>query len=169
MPEIRRAGSADVPAIMEIMTAAHAAMADRSAYITDDAAYVAAHTEENGFILLYETERRPVGFFLVCLPGLGPGNLGRYLNFPEETLLRTAIMDSTAVLPAWQGRGIMGALLRAAVALTEPQYPYLLGTVAPNNIPSRRTFAACGFRVQTRIVKPQGQERLLMGRFPRMK
>ena len=49
---LRMAKSEDVPAIMEIMHQAHAAMADPSAYILDDADYVFHYVNRNGFVLL---------------------------------------------------------------------------------------------------------------------
>lgn len=166
MPEItiRMACAADVPAIMHIMTAAHQAMADPSAYITDDEAYVAAHVRGESFTLLAEADGVPAGFFLVCVPGLADNNLGRYLNFSKQQLLGVAMMDSAAVLPAFQGLGVMGQMFRRAVALAEPRYPYLLGTVAPDNTPSRRNFEKCGFFVLQTIKKPHGLTRLLMGK-----
>lgn len=166
MPEIilRMAALSDVPAILSIMTAAHGAMADPSAYITDDAPYVAAHIQEAGFTLLAEADGTPAGFFLVCVPGLAENNLGHYLGFSKEQLLEVAMMDSAAVLPEFQGLGIMGRMFRRAVELTEPIYPYLLGTVAPDNMPSRRNFEKCGFSVLQTIKKPCGLTRLLMGK-----
>lgn len=155
----------DVPEIMDIMTAAHRAMADPSAYITDEEEYVSAHVDGAGFILLGEVDGTAAGFFLVCLPGLGENNLGHYLDFSREQLLRTAIMDSAAVRPEYQGLGLMGKMFREAVRRTAGRYDYLLGTVAPDNIPSLRNFEKCGFQRLKLVVKPGGQKRLLMGRF----
>lgn len=66
---IRTAAPADVSDIMHIMDSAHRAMADPSAYITDDSAYVSAHIRKNGFTLMAEVDGSPAGFFLVCVPG----------------------------------------------------------------------------------------------------
>ena len=161
---IRMAAPADVPAIMDIMTAAHRAMADPGAYITDDAEYVAAHIRENGFTLVAEADGAPAGFFLVCVPELAENNLGRYLGFSEGQLMEVAMMDSAAVRPEFQGLGIMGRMFHRAVELTAETYPYLLGTVAPENTPSRRNFEKCGFSVLKTVEKPGGLRRLLMGR-----
>ena len=161
---IRMADPADVSDIMDIMTAAHRAMAEPSAYITDDAAYVAAHIREDGFTLMAEVDGVPAGFFLVCVPGFSENNLGYYLDFSETELLKVAMMDSAAVRPEFQGLGIMGRMFRRAVELTEGEYPFLLGTVAPENMPSRRNFENCGFSVLKTVVKPGGLRRLLMGR-----
>ena len=166
MPEIilKTAAFADVPAIMRIMGEAHRAMADPSAYITDDEAYIAAHIRDEGFTLLAETDGVTAGFFLICVPGLSDNNLGCYLGFSRQQLLGVAMMDSAAVLPEFQGLGIMGAMFQKAVELTEPVYPYLLGTVAPENMPSRKNFEKCGFSVLQTIEKPGGLTRLLMGK-----
>lgn len=147
------------------MTEAHEAMADKSAYITDDEDYISAHVSGEGFILLREVDGKAAGFFLVCIPGLKENNLGYYLDFSRQQLLETAIMDSAAVRPAYQGKGLMGQMFREAVRRTK-SFPYLLGTVAPDNYPSLRNFERCGFRRLKLVVKPQGQKRLLMGRLP---
>lgn len=162
---LRQASREDVPVIMEIMTAAHRAMADPDAYITDSQDYVARHVSREGFILLSQVDQRIGGFFLVSIPGDGKDNLGHYLDFTRRQLMETAIMDSAAVRPAYQGMGLMGRMFREAVRRTEPRYTYLLGTVAPDNVPSLRNFEKCGFQEIRRVVKPQGQTRLLMGRF----
>ncbi len=161
---LRLACREDVPKIMEIMDRAHRTMADPDAYITDSQDYVEQHISRQGFILLSQVDKTVIGFFLVCVPGLGENNLGRYLNFTRRQLLETALMDSAAVQPEYQGMGLMGRMFREAVRRTENSYPYLLGTVAPDNTPSLRSFERCGFCRMKQVVKPQGQKRLLMGR-----
>lgn len=162
---LRMATQADIPAVCAIMDAAYEALPDKSLYITDGEDYIAAHVKANGFTLIAEEDGTAVGFFLVCVPGLAENNLGRYLDYGEGTLCQVALMDSAAVLPAYQGRGIMGAMFRRAVELAEQRYPILLGTVSPDNGPSLRNFEKCGFSRLKRVVKPNGYERLLMGKF----
>lgn len=162
---LRQAVPADVPAILHIMAAAYAALADKSLYITDDEAYISAHIAAPSFILLAEEGRIPVGFFLTCVPGLTDNNLGHYLDFSESQLLQVAMMDSAAVLPEYQGRGVMGTLFHAAVDRAGEDYPYLLGTVSPRNGASLHNFEKCGFTLKKQVVKLGGYQRLLMGRF----
>lgn len=162
---LRQAGPADVPAILHIMTAAYEALADKSLYITDDEDYIAAHIAAPSFILLAEEAGVPVGFFLTCVPGMSDNNLGHYLGFSEEQLLQVAMMDSAAVLPEYQRRGVMGAMFRAAADRAGEDYPYLLGTVSPDNKASLHNFEKCGFTLKKRVVKPNGYQRLLMGKF----
>lgn len=161
---LRMAKSEDVPTIMEIMHQAHAAMADPSAYILDDADYVFHYVNRNGFVLLALEHELPVGFFMAAAPGLQENNLGRYLGFSDDALKETLMMDSAAVLPQAQGKGIMGMMFARAVELGQMQYPYLVGTVAPGNFPSIRNFEKNGFTVRKTITKPGGQVRLLMGK-----
>lgn len=161
---LRLAKPEDVPAIMEIMYLAHNAMADKSAYITDEPEYVAHYVSTDGFVLLALEDDTPVGFFMAAASGLQENNLGRYLSFSKEELCETMMMDSAAVLPDAQGRGIMGRMFAKAVELGAAQYPYLVGTVAPENLPSLRNFEKNGFTVRKTITKPGGQVRLLMGR-----
>ena len=162
--EIRLAEDRDVPEIMAVMREAHEAMADPTAYLTDPEDYVRDHVSRRGFILLGEQDGKLAGFFMVSLPGLGAGNLGYYLDFPKKMLLQTAIMDSVAVRPCFQGQGIMVRLLTAAAQRAEGTHPILLGTVAPENQPSRKSFLSCGFTCLLEIEKPGGLRRLLMGR-----
>ena len=161
---IRAARLEDVPAIMEIMHQAHAAMADPSAYILDNADYVSHYVGQDGFVLLALENEVPVGFFMAAAPGLQENNLGRYLGFSDDALEKTLMMDSAAVLPQAQGKGIMGMMFAWAVELGMQQYPYLVGTVAPGNLPSIRNFEKNGFTVRKTITKPGGQVRLLMGK-----
>ena len=69
--QIRLAEDRDVPEIMAVMTEAHEAMADPSAYLTDPEDYVRDHVSRRGFILLGEQDGFIAGFFMVSLPGLG--------------------------------------------------------------------------------------------------
>lgn len=162
---LRMATPDDVPAILAIMNAAYEALPDKSLYITDDEDYIAAHVKDQGFTLIAQEQDNAVGFFLVCVPGLAENNLGRYLDYDEKRLCRVAMMDSAAVLPTYQGRGIMGAMFRRAAEQAGERYPILLGTVSPDNAPSLRNFEKCGFSPLKRVMKPGGYTRLLMGRF----
>lgn len=159
------ATEADARRIMFIMEEAHRNMKDPDAYITDDLPYILDHIRDHGFTLVAEAAGEIVGFFLVCIPGLEHNNLGYELGFSEKQLMQVALMDSAAVLPEYQGKGIMGQLFRRAVELTEQDYPYLLGTVAPDNTPSRRNFEKNGFSCLKVIEKYGGKVRCLMGRF----
>lgn len=165
--QIRTATLADGESILKIMEAAHGAMENPSAYITDDLAYIREHITTRGFGLMAEVDGYPAGFFVVATPGLDKNNLGYHLNFSEKQLKQTALMDTAAVLPAYQGMGIMGMMFARAVEQAAQSYPYLLGTVHPENTPSRRNFEKQGFTIQKELVKPNGSQRLLMGRFLR--
>lgn len=161
---IRRARPEEVPVIMEIMTRSHRAMDNPSAYITDDMPYVARHIRDQGFILLALMDEAPAGFLMVDFPPAGPENPGAALGLSPAAQAAVAAMDSAAVLPEYQGRGLMKQLLQTAVALTEADHPYLLGTVAPDNAPSRQSFAACGFIPLKTMRKRGSLTRLLMGK-----
>lgn len=162
---IRLAVMEDARRIYHIMVTAQEAIWDKNAYVIGDMEYITSHIEDNGFTLVAEADGLIVGFFLVDIPGLDEDNLGYDLGFNEEQLLDTAIMESSAVLPDYQGRGIMGALFRKAVEMTEGEYTYLLGTVQPDNQPSRRNFEKCGFQCLMIKEKYGGRLRCIMGRF----
>lgn len=163
--KIRPAVPEDGATIIEIMTIAHEAMEDKDAYITDDLPYIEKHLGDEGFGLIAEVDGVPAGFFVVCIPQKTGDNLGYHLDFTEEQLMKTAIMDTAAVLPEFQCMGLMGRMFSTAVEMAEGTYPYLLGTVHPDNTPSRRNFEKNGFTPMKTIVKPSGTLRLLMGRF----
>lgn len=162
MSEIKVAARADVPAIMEIMHAAHAAMTDPTAYIIDSEDYVTHYIQRDGFILLAMEQGQTVGFFMAAAPGISDHNLGYYLDYNNDQLRQTLMMDSSAVLPQHQGRGIMSMLFAEAVSTGKEKYRYLLGTVAPDNTPSLRCFQKNGFTAVKSITKPTGHKRLLM-------
>ena len=162
---IRLAVMDDAERIYRIMVTAQEAIWDKNAYVIGDMDYITRHISDNGFTLVAEEEGHILGFFLVDIPGLCEDNLGYDLGFTREQLLDTAIMESAAVLPEYQGRGIMGALFHRAVELTEGEYTYLLGTVQPDNYPSRRNFEKCGFTCLEIKEKYGGKLRCIMGRF----
>ena len=163
--KIRFAVMDDAETIYGIMVTAQETIWDKNAYVIGDMEYITSHIAEKGFTLVAEEDGTICGFFLVDLPGLSEDNLGYDLGFTQEQLLDTAIMESAAVLPAYRGKGIMGALFRKAVELTEGEYTYLLGTVQPDNYPSRRNFEKCGFRCLEIKEKYGGKLRCIMGRF----
>lgn len=163
--ELRIAKMSDAEAVYNIMVIGHETIWDKNAYVIGDMEYITSHIEDNGFILVAEEDDKIVGFLMVDIPGLHEDNLGYDLGFTEEQLLDTAIMESSAVLPEYQGKGIMGAMFRRAVEMTEGEYTFLLGTVQPDNLPSRRNFEKCGFQCLMIKEKYGGRLRCIMGRF----
>ena len=160
---LRLANQTDVPEIMEIMSAAHSAMVDPSDYITDPEDYVRVHVSEKGFIVLGMDGEEIAGFFMAVLPAYVRENTGYELDFSEEILCRTAILDSVAVRPAAQGQGLMGMLLQEALRRLAGEADFFVATVSPNNAASLHNFEKCGFHPLKEIRKPGGQIRYLMG------
>ena len=162
---IRKAHMSDAETVYQIMVDAQKHIWDKNAYSIGDMEYVVYHIRDNGFTLVAEDGENIVGFLMVDIPGLGEDNLGYDLDFTEQQLMDTAIMESAAVLPEYQGRGIMGAMFKQAVEMTEREYTYLLGTVHPDNTPSRRNFEKLGFHCLLIKEKYGGKLRCVMGRF----
>jgi len=162
--KIRNATKADAERIYEIMYTAHAAMADKSAYITDSLEFIKAHIDRDGFTIVTEEDDQIVAFLEVCVPGLAKNNLGYFLDLSDEELMQVALMDSSAVLPEYQGRGIMFEMFRLAVERAERDYPLLIGTVAPDNWPSRRNFEKLGFTCLRILDVHEGKTRCLMAK-----
>ena len=163
--ELRIATIADAEAVYNIMVEAHENIWDKDAYSIGDIQYVIYHIRDNGFTLVAEEQGEIVGFLSVNIPGLGEDNLGYDLDFTEEQLVDTAIMESAAVRPGHQGKGIMGAMFKKAVEMTEGEYSYLIGTVHPDNWPSRHNFEKLGFKCLLIKEKYGGKLRCIMGRF----
>ena len=160
---IKLAEQKDVPAVREIMAAARGAMARPEDYITDPEDYVRAHVSEKGFLILGLADGVTAGFFMVVKPEFVLENTGYELDFPPEVLAVTAILDSVAVHPDFQGHGLMERMLQAALERLS-DCRYFVATVAPDNLVSLHNFEKCGFRPLKLIHKPGGQERYLMGK-----
>ena len=103
----------DAETVYQIMVDAQKHIWDKNAYSIGDMEYVVYHIRDNGFTLVAEDGDNIVGFLMVDIPGLGEDNLGYDLDFTEQQLMDTAIMESAAVLPEYQGRGYGQRLFNA--------------------------------------------------------
>ncbi len=94
---------------------------------------------------------------------ISPRNLGWYLNYSEECLLRTVTYDTTFVDPAFRGYGLQRLSFRfkdaEAVSLGGKE---ALATVAPHNDASMHNLIAAGFTAVTRRILYGGRERWIM-------
>ena len=147
---IRPARREEVPAIMEVMHAAMAAMRHQEWFLPDDEAYIRTHIDDaGGFCLVAEApDGGLAAYFTVKYAGLAADALGRQLGFDEEALLHTAQMDSCCVAPRYQGHHLEGLLLLAAEArLRGTPYRHFVGTVHPDNAASLYTALHRGYRI----------------------
>lgn len=144
---IRKAQAADLPGLLTVMEAAKAGPAGW--FVPDGQAYLAAHLEKDGFILLAEApDKAAAGFFMAHFPGLSEKNLGRDAGLCEAELAKAAHMDSAAVLPAYRGHKLQARLVAAGEReLAALGYRHLLCTVHPDNAYSLNNLTGLGYAV----------------------
>ena len=56
---------------------------------------------------------------------------------------------SIVIAPEWRGKGLGGKIIREGIALFRSEHPEIYTIIAfikPDNIPSRKVFAGCGFQ-----------------------
>lgn len=104
----------------------------------------------DGILYLCRHEESGVlaGTFTLAFPDTGEDNLGRDAGLDPSELPLVAHMDIAAVLKEYRGYGIQKMLMeeaeKDAIALG---YRYLMCTIHPGNIPSKRSALSLGYRV----------------------
>ena len=158
---IVKADKKDIQKIKCIMDAGFASVQDKTWYVTDDVAFLERHIEAEGYILNYMSDETIAGFLIVRYPGMAEDNLGRYLDNVELT--RVTHMESASVLPEFRGQKIQKKLLQRAEELErERGTKYLMCTVHPDNIYSRRNLEQLGYFCLTETEKYGGLKRKIM-------
>lgn len=142
-----------------------AAMAHREWFAVDGETYIRDQLRaRRGMVrMALERETREVAGVLIALfPGGDAENLGCDLGLPEAELPRVAHIDVVVVMPRFRGHGLQRILtLHVAEELAAAGYRYLMSTVHPDNLPSRRSMERCGFRCVRQTVKYGGLPRLI--------
>lgn len=162
--KIRRAVYQDIHQIAELMDQAKEGMKHPEWFVSDDAAWIEAHVEKQGFIMAAETEDRKIAaFFIVAFPEADEKNLGHEILLADQELLLVAHMDSVAVSPKYRGNHLQGQLLEAAEKELEG-YPhkYLLCTVHPDNHASLHTMLRYGYVIVATKEKYHGRLRHIL-------
>ena len=151
-PKIRLAGEGDVPRIRELMDLSVQNLTVREWFVDDDEDEIRKLISEEGYTLLYEEtdpqgEKVTAGYLQIKHPLLTDKNLGRYLHFTDEELIRTGHIESVSVDPVYRGYHIFGILLKEALVLEKEIYhmQHSMSTVHPDNIYSRRNLESAGF------------------------
>lgn len=158
---IRRAKMEDVRDLVRMMEEAAEAVTDWDWFVADDADMIEAHIEKEGVILIACVDGKKAGFFIVRFPGTAEDNLGKDIGISD--LEKVAHMESTAVLPAYRGRGVMAKLLLAAEEeAVREGFRFLCATVHPDNIKSLHNFEKAGFQIKKRMKKYGGKERYIV-------
>ncbi len=87
------------------------------------------------------------GVFTVVFPGSGEENLGRDIGLSDEELEKVAHMDTIAILPKYRGNGLQHRMMQTAEEELKSQgYKYLMCTVHPENIYSKKNAVKQGYR-----------------------
>jgi ribosomal protein S18 acetylase RimI-like enzyme len=161
--KVRLATADDVMAIHQVMVKAAGALCECALFFVDDEAFIRQHLAARGFILVALRKIEIVGFIMVRVPGADQDNLGRELGLAKADLSRVAHLESVAVLPIYQGKGL-GRLLvtRAEERLAQDGFRYLMCTVAPGNLPSLHNFQALDYRIVATRPKYGGLQRHIM-------
>ena len=164
---IRLAGPEDAVKVHDIMAKAYESLSDKSFFICDDLPYVEniINNPQEGFALLCMADDKPAGTLLVRFPGFREDNLGRDLSLEEDKLMSVVHMESAAVLPEFRGNGIQKKLLfyvKDYLAEHFPDIRYIAATVAPLNMPSRKSFKAAGFKEMLTKEKYNGHMRIIL-------
>lgn len=147
MNHIQYASIEDAEEIMSVMASGLASAKNKDWYVADDLEFVKQHIEKEGYTLKYVENGEIAGFLIVRHPGMGEDNLGSYLeNVTPEKLEKVTHMESAAVLPKYQGRGIQHKLMTKAEEIErERGTVYLMGTVHPDNIYSLGNLERLGY------------------------
>lgn len=165
--KISRAGYEDIGDILEIEKLAFEKLADKSWYVTDDITFMERHIEKEGFILKAAWEGRTAAFLAVRFPRTAEDSLFPYARdrygIPQTERCLCAHMESVAVHPDFYGCRLLDKLLQAAVEEAAAHYhmKYMMATVHPENLFSRRGFESNGFTPIAEAVKYGGLNRLI--------
>ncbi len=149
MIKFRLATLKDAEEIHKLLWSVYDQLPDKSTFVPDSLEYVEEHIEKRGFILIgYDTEKDNaiVCYFLVHYPDLDPDNMGRDIHLEKEELHKVVHMDSCVVDPAYRGQRLQQTLFALAEEYADKsKYTYLMGTAAPNNYASCRSFEKSGY------------------------
>lgn len=164
MEQIIHAIQSDIEEIEYIMRTAWDTTENKDWYVTDDSTFLERHIEEEGYILKYTSGEAIAGFLVVRHPGLAEDNLGRYLpDWTEKKSEQVAHMESAAVLPEFRGQKIQQKLLLSAEEQERKSgINYLMATVHPDNLYSRRNLEQLGYMEVTEVEKYGGLRRKIL-------
>lgn len=146
--QIEQMNENEVPQVMALMKEVYEQMDDKTWFFMDEELVLRKYMVEEGFCLKAVVENELAGVFISCYPGISEDNLGTYMRFGEEDLLKTAHMEIAMVRSGYRGLGIQKKLMeQGEEVLKEKGYKYLMGTAHPENVYSVSNFEKLGYRV----------------------
>lgn len=162
---IEQAEEVEAEAVAALIRSVWERMEHRDWFVPDDINFVnEILTSGRGFILkAIEAETgKTAGVMDILMPGAGGENLGHDAGFSADKLLKTAHIDSVAILPEYRGRHLQAFLMEDAERRLEAGYQYMMCTVHPDNCFSRDNMIRQGFRFICRKEKYGGRVRDIM-------
>lgn len=161
---IRRADLADLDSIMAIMETAVQTANQADWFVADNRDFVKRHLRQEGFVLLADNQnQQTAGFLIVRFPGLAMDNLGLEFDDSKDRLLKTAHIETVAVLPDFRGNGLQVRLVQAAeTLLSQTPYCYFMATVHPDNHYSLNSMIRQGYRILSTTTKYGGLDRHIL-------
>lgn len=103
------------------------------------------------------------GVLAVCFPGASKENLGNDAGLSKEQRMKTAHIESAAILPSFRGYGLQYRMMQMAEEeVRKKGYQYLCCTVHPENKFSRDNMQKAGFLPVIRKEKYGGLLRDIM-------
>lgn len=149
--EIRKAGLEDAQVIADVIQEVFLGMEHKEWYVADNADYTREMLRTGKGMVYKAVEKgsgQLAGVLMITFPGLAQENLGNDIGFSEEQLLRTAHMESAAVLPQYRGNRLQYLLMQSAEKeAAERGYGYLMCTIHPENRYSKENALRQGYQV----------------------
>lgn len=161
--DFRRAVPEDIDRVVELQQRIVDALPDKDIYATAEREeYLVQLKEDVCFIA--EGDGRTAGFS-VMVPNdpANPRNYGKYLDYSEEQLAKTASLDLTMVDPDFRGLGIQRIFnkLRIGTAI-EMGATEGLCTISPDNPYSYRNFLVLNFEIIEQREMYGGKQRYIL-------
>ncbi len=145
---IKKAGEEDVPGILALMKEAASQKDHPDWFVADDESYIRDHISTNGFIAVAKYKNDTAGFFMIKFPRSGEMHLGTFLDYQEQDLACSVIMDSAVVKKSFRGHSLQKKLLTfCEKELAGTPYRHYLCTVHPDNTYSLRNMQSMGYQV----------------------
>ncbi|MEY8355808.1 GNAT family N-acetyltransferase [Lachnospiraceae bacterium 54-53] len=148
---IERAAPSDYRSVADVIEAVWQQMEHKDWFVPDDPEHIYAMLQEKngiGYKAVEKDSRILAGIFVAVFPGWGEENLGRDAGFSEEELWKVAHMETAAILPGYRGNGLQYAMMQTAEnELRERGYRYLMCTIHPENVHSRKNAVRQGYEV----------------------
>ncbi len=159
---IRKAEGVDIDIILEIMYEAYEALDDKRMFFADSKEFISETIDGLGFGLIAEKGKDVVAYMVVRYPGLCEDNLGRYLSFDEEMLMKTALLDSVVVKAEFRGHGLQKLLIEEAEKrIREAGFVHFMAKTHPDNRASLKSFISRGYQPMI-MVREHGSVRTIL-------